>query len=68
MMKSTKKKTKKFFVLERVVEIYMAEFIEDFEQVKKYLNRVYCLDINKVLKIEEAVNKRGRRGRDVFFQ
>lgn len=68
MMKNTKEKTKKFFVPERVVEIYMAEFIDDFEQVRKYLNKVYFIGIKKVLRIEESVNKRGRRGRDVFFQ
>lgn len=64
-MKNTKKKIKKFCVPERVVRIYMAEFIDDFEQVKKYLNKVYCIGIKKVLKIEESTNKSGR---DVFFQ
>lgn len=60
-----KKKVKKFFVLERVVEIYMSEFIDDFEKVKKYLNRVYFLGIKKVLRIEKSTEKFGR---DVFFQ
>lgn len=64
-MKSVKKKVKKFFVPERVVKIYMAEFIDDFEQVKKYLNKVYFIGIKKVLRVEESIEKDGR---DIFFQ
>jgi hypothetical protein len=64
-MKSVKKKAKKFFVPFLVIDVYMSGFIEDFDKVKEYLNKVYCLDINKILKIEMSSSKFGR---EVFYR